>query len=313
MSLDQLTSTTTRKVIKVMPDQYHNRFVAMREMYRMGNVQKQTGREVHAAFEYQETSAGGYVDGDHTALTPAEETIIVGTYFSWCYALVPMYMSQREARKNSGPEQLFNLAEKKGDAAMKRLQRLQNTYIYTGVGTSNTPLGFDYFIKTSGTVGDLDIGTYTTYQGKTKTISGGVGALIMDDINDLMADCMDDNEGPKIALSDWDIWQQLQKLTNPQATYVGEKYSARQLNGKSFEASAMTFVFDKHAPAGKIYLIDPETWYLIYNGPESTYGVELGSWEKRVDYGATLQYVVALTGQNICVNSRKNGVLTINS
>ena len=313
MALDQITATTNRKVIKEMPDQYFNKAVAMREMYKLGNTEKQTGHQVHLAFEYAETSAGGYVDGDHAALTPAEETIIVGTYFSWCYALVPMYMSQREARRNAGPEQLFNLAEKKGKSAMKRLVNLQNTYMYTGLGTSNRPLGFDYFIKTTGTVGDLDITVYTTYQGKTKTVSGGIGSLVIDDVNDLIADCMDDNEGPKIALSDWDIWQRLQAITNPQAIYTGDKYQGRQLNGKWFEASGMLFVFDRGAPANTIYLIDPETWYLIYNGPGSTYGVELGQWEKRIDYGKTLQYVVSLTGQNICINSKKNGKLTITS
>lgn len=310
--LDQITATTNRKVLKTIPDQYNNVFVAFREMVRLGNTEKQSGHQVQISFEYQETSAGGYVDGDHAALTPAEETIIAGNYFDWTYALVPMYMSKRETRRNAGKERIFNLAEKKGASAMKRLMRLQNTYIYTGDGTSNTPLGFDYFIKTTGTTGQLVISTWTTWQGKTKTVTGGVSSLVMDDINDLIADCMDEDHNPKIALCDYDIWQRLQALTNPQIVYQGEKYATRQLNGKEFEASGMIFVFDRHAPASKIYLIDPETWWLVYDGPKKTFGIEARGWREREDYGGwTLQYVVGLTGQNTCDQPRNNGILTI--
>ena len=116
-----------------------------------------------------------------------------------------------------------------------------------------------------------------------------------------------------MAFCNWDIWQQLQKLTESQVWYEGQGGS-RKINARGFMFGNCEFYFDNYATANKIYFIDPDSWRWIVNGPASTFGIVVKPWvEFRETYVDTFGKICKWNGQAVCINPKNNGVYTITS
>lgn len=309
MVLAEMEAVTNRKIIDTCPDTYHNEFVALAEMFRAVPVESQSGRAVQIPFQYRETNQGGWYNGSHTAITPAAYETIAGGYLDWSYLFIDEYMDHSELVQNSGKEAFVKLMQRRGEDIVKKCKRLQCTETYTGTLSANEITGFAYWLQSGGTIANIDTAVYTTFDSNLKTQTGGISAMTKDDVNDLLADIYTDSGQPKCAFADWDIWQQLQHLTESQVRYADEE--ARSINAPSFKFGDCTFYFDSHATANKIYFIDPTTWRWIVTGSKGTYGIKTDAWEKRPDYVRTYQKVAVWSGQLICIDPRRNGAYTI--
>lgn len=310
--LGEMEAITNRKILDECPDQFHKKLVALGQTFKKFGVLKQTGRAVQIPFQYRETNQGGWYDGSHTALVVAQYSTIAGGYLGWSYLYIDEYVNGAEMAENSGPEAFVDLMEKRGTDIVKRARTQLGTYIYTGTQSSNEITGFDYWLVSSGTIAQIDVSTYTTYASNLKTQTGGVAAMTKDDVNDLIADIYTDDGEPVMAFGNYDIWQQLQKLTESQVWYgMG---GPREINADGFKFGGVEFYFDNYCPANKIYFIDPSTWRWIVNGPSNTYGIIVGKWhdmdQVMVD---TKAKICKWNGQAVCIDPRKNGIYTISS
>lgn len=309
MVLAEMEAITNRKILKECPDTYHNKFVALGQMFQDVPVEQQSGRAVQIPFQYRETDQGGYYDGSHTALTVAQYSTIVGGYLDWSYLYIDEYINHKEMAQNSGKEAFVNLMDNRGADIVKKAKRLHCVNTYTGTLSSNEITGFDYWLQTGGTVANTDTAVYTTFASNLKTQTGGVSSLSKDDLNDILVDIYTDTGEPRLAFAGWDIWQRLQAITEGQVRYgQGE---GRKINAPSFQIDNVTFYFDSYAPANYIYFIDPTSWKWIVNGPKSTYGLSADKWEKNPTYVKTWQKIVTWCGQLVCINPRLNGKYTI--
>ena len=100
--------------------------------------------------------------------------VLTAAEYSWVQSCVNVTASGDELRKNSGGNQIVDLAKARIKNALRTAANNMSVDIYSSGSLSNQMGGLGSIISTAGTgtVGGIDSGTYTFWQNKYREISG---------------------------------------------------------------------------------------------------------------------------------------------
>lgn len=171
--------------------------------------------------------------------------VLTAAEYSWVQSCVNVTASGDELRKNSGGNQIVDLAKARIKNALRTAANNMSVDIYSSGSLSNQMGGLGSIISTAGTgtVGGIDSGTYTFWQNKYREISGTNAwskTTLKGDMNALWMTLNRGTDKPDLLVSSHDFyaayWEGLQDLqrfasadTTATAGFTALKYNTADI------------------------------------------------------------------------------------
>jgi hypothetical protein len=334
---DAVLSTTLFNVRKVLEDAISTSnafmFMLMRRQDGGYRTVNEIGERCQIPLMYGLGSADFYDSYDQLDTTPVED--ITSAFFDWRQMAVPISISRKEERMNSGEARIINLLKGKTKQALLGIQELFNKATLQGDGintatsvttayssptlgaTGVDPIGLliDY-VPTSGTVGNLNRATYSWWRNQTKTSSASSFSGFLTELRNLNNSCSKGPGGmPKLHLADQSTFEVYEAALaaqhrNPSYQKADIPYDSIGFRGKPvvwdefvINASGETTV--QSTSAGTWYMINTE--FFQVNVDAQTNFINTG-FQRPINQDAKVAHILWL-GCVTCSNCRKQGVM----
>lgn len=266
----------------------------------------------------------------------------------------PIVLADTDLAPAQGEQAVIELATMKTEEATQELADAMGTMIYAdGTGNGSKDLnGFLSAIKTSGTYGGLDYGTYTTLQANVDS-STALSALTLTKLDDMYTAIMSGNNVPTHIFTTKAIFQKLKTLLAFSNVAIGDKFvgmgtradqkdlvpSQRQglIGNVGFTElyyNGMPIIADEKCPAGKLFMVNINTWHLLVQEMPRTQGyvnlelkadVITGQYDlntqvpfrgfnkspfvRPVNQAGSVAHII-FRGDLVCSNPKRNGAFT---
>lgn len=193
---------------------------------------------------------------------------------------IPVVLADTDLASATGEQAVIDFAVLKAQEAAQELSDYAGAQLYTdGTGNGSKDLnGLAAAVKTSGTYGGLDYGTYTTLQ-STVDSSTGLSSLTLAKLDEMYAAISSGNNVPTHIFTTKTIFRQLKTLIAFSNVAVGTPFvgdasrvgagalipGARPgLSGNigftELYYNGMPIIADEQCPAGKLYMLNINTW-----------------------------------------------------
>lgn len=318
LTINEIVASTLFRQRKETADNIMSSIAAFNALAAKGKVELVSGGyELREPAVYQHPTVQWFTGYEQLGSTPTEN--LTCFQYDWKQAQAPVIIDGMTVRKNKGSEQqLINLLTSKMDCAKNALKAALQTSIRSdGTGSGSKELGgLRYLIKdtpTSGTIGGIDISTYTWAANQYTDFSADIAkaasaATIQEGMVTLYLKCVRGNEVPDLVLSGQTYWayyhnslQAIARITNPNDTLAKAGF-------RTLEFMSASVVLDNYTTdtTPRMYFINTDT--LKFVAHEDLYFAPLGGKREPVDQDAVLQYI-GVMGNLVCNNPHLNGVL----
>ena len=136
LTYDDITATTIKHFRPALVDNIFNDIPLFKRMRAQDAVSVRGGDSIMQSLLYATTTSGGSYSGYDVLLTTPNEQISAAE-FSWKQYYVNITIDKLSVLKNSGPEQIFNLLQKRVQAAQLTMADTLATDLFSD-GTTNS-------------------------------------------------------------------------------------------------------------------------------------------------------------------------------
>jgi hypothetical protein len=217
----EMVTTTLREHPTAVADNLSDHNALYRRMKTKGNIKSlDGGYEIVRPLDYAENSTFQRYSGYDTLNIQASDVLSAAKY-DWVQAAVHVTASGEELRKNSGKEQLIDLAAARTKNAMRTASNSMSVDLYSSGALTNQMGGLAHLIQNAGTgtVGGIDSSTYTFWKNKFHEITGTnawTKSNIKGYMNALWLTLVRGSDKPDLLVSSHDFfaayWESLQDL-----------------------------------------------------------------------------------------------------
>jgi hypothetical protein len=217
----EMVTTTLRNHPTEIADNVSDHNALYRRLKQRGKIKKLSGGyEIVRPLDYAENSTFQRYSGYDTLNIQASDVLSAAKY-DWVQAAVHVTASGEELRKNSGKEQLIDLAAARTKNAMRTASNSMSVDLYSSGALTNQMGGLAHIIQNAGTgtVGGIDSSTYTFWKNKFHEITGTnawTKSNIKGYMNALWLTLVRGSDKPDLLVSSHDFfaayWESLQDL-----------------------------------------------------------------------------------------------------
>jgi hypothetical protein len=217
----EMVTTTLRNHPTEIADNVSAHNALYRRLQQRGKIKKLSGGyEIVRPLDYAENSTFQRYSGYDTLNIQASDVLSAAKY-DWVQAAVHVTASGEELRKNSGKEQLIDLAAARTKNAMRTASNSMSVDLYSSGALTNQMGGLAHIIQNAGTgtVGGIDSSTYTFWKNKFHEITGTnawTKSNIKGYMNALWLTLVRGSDKPDLLVSSHDFfaayWESLQDL-----------------------------------------------------------------------------------------------------
>lgn len=306
---DAVLATTLAYYEKKLSDNIFKKTPLLEKLLRDGNKKIIDGGEsIVVPLMYGSNSTVGWYSGYGTIDTTPQEGITAAKY-AWKQLGGTVTISGKEARQNSGAEQIINLLKAKTDQLEKTMAETLGAamFLTTGTDSNAIPLSLPTLVAAGTyTVGSLAHATYSWWQSQTGT-AASFAANGLDTMRTMFNNCtvQDQSDKPNIIITTQTIFEYYEKLLQPQERFQNSQTADAGFQNLLFKGVPLTW--DSYCTAGKMYFLN--TKYLnLYVHKDAD--MKFGDFQEPEDQDAKVAKCIwmgALTASNV----QKQGVMTI--
>lgn len=266
----------------------------------------------------------------------------------------PITLADTDLASSMGEQAIIDLTSEKTEEATQELADAIGDMIYAdGTGNNSKDLnGFLSAIKTSGTYGGLDYSTYTTLQANVDS-STALASLTLTKLDDMYTAISSGNNVPTHIFTTKAIFQKLKTILAFSNVAIGDKFvgtgvradqkdlipSMRQglIGNVGFTElyyNGMPIIADEKCPAGKLFMVNINTWHLLvqemprsqgYVNMELKKDIVTGQYDlntqvpfrgfnkspfiRPTNQAASVAHII-FRGDLVCSNPKRNGAFT---
>lgn len=196
--------------------------------------------------------------------------VLTAAEYSWVQSAVNVTASGEEIRKNSGSNQIFDLAKARIKNAMRTAANNMSVDLYSSGSLSNQMGGLGSIVSTAGTgtVGGIDSGTYTFWANKFQegAGTGQTKSTIKGEMNKMWLTLNRGIDKPDLLISSHDFyamyWESLQDL---------QRFASADMTAKAgfpaLKYNTADIIFDSNSNYGvtaeKMYFLNTEYLELV--------------------------------------------------
>ena len=294
LTYDDITATTRKHFRPALVDCIFNDIPLFKRMRERNAVSVRGGETIMQSLLYATTeSVGSYSGYDVLSTTPNEQ--ITSAEYSWKQSYVNITIDGLSVLKNSGPEAVFNLLQKRVQVAQLSLANDLATQLYSD-GTGNDSK------DVTGLQAAVDNGdNVATYGGILRTDyswwcsdeqgNGGVNrALTISLMEDSFNAVEDGMDAPSVITMDENCYRKFWALAEADKSLMNVMQGAMGLTGLSF--NGIPIIKDRSHPANMIFFINEKYLELVIHAEKQ---FEVRPFQEPVDQDVmTSKVLVAL-------------------
>lgn len=215
----ELVTTTLREHPNVVTDNVSDHNALYRYMKEKGNIRKlDGGNSIVRPLDYAENSTYQRYAG-MDALNVQQSDVLSAAEYQWTQAAIHVVASGLELRKNSGKNQIIDLARSKLKNALRTAANNMSVDIYSDGALPNQMGGLGHLVTSdgTGTVGGIVAGTYPFWKNQFyECPTAPSKTTIKTHMNTLWLQCVRGADKPDLLVSSNDFynfyWESLQDL-----------------------------------------------------------------------------------------------------
>lgn len=299
LSLDQLTSTTTKYYLKKMADTIFDGDPLLQRYKKKGRyISRNGGTSIIVPLNYALTTAAGWYAGADTLSTTDNEQI-TGAEFQWKQAYGNISISRDEELKNSGSEQQLDLLKSKIQICQKTLADYIQGGLYHSGTNAKSIVGTGLFLSTSNTVGGIAQGSYSWWQAQ---VDAATTTLTMPSMQTLWNSCTIDNKSPTVVLATRANFNRYYGLLQPQQRFTDGDTAKGGFQNLLFNGAPMVVT----TKGAGIQMLNEENLFLWYHPEED---MRLEPFQKPVNQNVKVGKVFWM-GSHGTDNCRMHGYMS---
>jgi len=305
---DSVLSTTLANYKEKLEDNIFKTIPLYHKLYSDGKKRTLSGGDsiVVPLMYGKNTTVAGYSGYGIIDTTPQEG--ITAAKYNWKQIGGSVSISGKEARQNSGAEQIINLLKSKTMQLENSMREYMGGKLFaastTDAGTD--PHGLATIVATSGTVGGIAKATYSWWQSQTGT-AASFAANGLDEMRNLFNDCSQFSaaDHPDFIITDQTNFERYEKILQPQERFNDSKTADGGFQNLLFKAVPLTW--DPQCTAGKMYLLNTKYLELVVH---SDADLKFGEFQEPENQDAKVAKMIWM-GELTVSNCAKQGVLTV--
>ena len=235
--------------------------------------------------------------------------MITKSKYNWKQLGGTVTISGKEARQNSGANQIINLLKAKVDQLEKTMAQTLGAGMFLTTGTdSNTIIQSIPTIVASGTytVGGLAHATYSWWQSQTGT-AASFAANGLAEMRNIFNDCslQDQSDTPNIIITTQAVYEYYEGVLQPQERFQDKTTADGGFQNLLFKGVPLTW--DSYCTASKMYFLN--TKYLdLYVHKDAD--MKFGEFQEPENQDAKVAKCIWM-GELTSSNVQKQGVMTV--
>ncbi len=261
LSLDQLTSTTTKFYLKKMADTIFDGDPLLQRYKKKGRyISRNGGASIIVPLNYALTSAAGWYAGADTLSTTDNEQI-TGAEYQWKQSYGNISISRDEELKNSGTEQQLDLLKSKIQICQKTVADFLQGGLYHSGTNAKSIVGTGLFLSASNTVGGIAQASYSWWQAQ---VDSATTTLTMPSMQTLWNNCTIDNKSPTVVLATRANFNRYYGLLQPQQRFTDGDTAKGGFQNLLFNGAPMVVT----TKGAGIQMLNEENLFLWYHPEE---------------------------------------------
>ena len=294
LTYDDITATTIKHFRPALVDNIFNDIPLFKRMRAQDAVSVRGGDSIMQSLLYATTTSGGSYSGYDVLLTTPNEQISAAE-FSWKQYYVNITIDKLSVLKNSGPEQIFNLLQKRVQAAQLTMADTLATDLFSD-GTTNSSkciTGLRAAVDDSSnidTYGGILRSTNTWWKAIYKGNSGTDRALTIPIMEDAYNDVEDGMDAPTCIVMGADLYEKYWRLAEADKSLMNVMSGDMGLTTLSF--NGIPIIKDRKCTAENIFMLNEKYLELVIHSDEQ---FEVRPFQEPVDQNvATSKVFVTL-------------------
>jgi hypothetical protein len=314
-----LNNVTRTHFLPALKNMIYNKPVTMNRLMTKGRVKDMTGRGLSWAVVLKKHQSVGLFSGyDPMANQPINPTVTAGLSPANYYATVAI--SGDEERQNTGnKEKLLDMLKIQMDNAHETMREEMISDLFGSVssrGNKNTIVGLGLAIGTSRSyagISSTPTNEYAGWEAQVNSTAMTVAELMDPTSPKYMPAVMrasftaaSNNTSPDLIVTTPTIWNLYQSIAGVQNLRFNNTKADLGFDAIAFQG--VDFVFDKYAPASKMWMLSTDT-LTFYVYPGANFSMKEPGWQVPTNQDAKVAHII-WSGQMICDSPRDNAVLT---
>lgn len=310
----EIVTTTLREHPGVISDNVslHN------ALYRRLKVKNQIkkidgGYEIVRPLDYAENTTFQRYSGYDTLNISASDVLTAAKY-DWVQSAVNVTASGLELRKNSGKNQIVDLAKARLKNAMRTASNNMSVDLYSSGSLTNQMGGLGALITSdgTGTVGGIVAGTYTWWKNQYREIASSnawTKSTIRDEMQALWISCIRGTDKPDLIVSTNDFYSAYWGGLTDNQRYTNDEKNEATMGFQSLKFNTCDVISDVNSnftsTGEKMYFINSDYLELVVHRD--------ANWTQLDDRNSVNQDAVVIPiiwqGQLVCSNRSLQGIL----
>ena len=266
---DLFTTTLESRAAK-LADNVSKNNALLSKLKSKDNVRVITGgSKILEELEYGEGDMVWYSGYDTIDYTPKQ--LFTAAEYAIKLCAVPVAVSGEDLLKNSGPEQVLELMEKRIQNAEKTMSNQLSAALY-GDGTASNGKaigGLKLLVADSpatGTVGNINRATSGNefWRNQAKTVNGLNSANIIQAMDEMYLKCSRGIDKPDLIVADDTLYSMYEQALQPQQRFSDPKLADAGFTNLKFKGAEIIFDGGQggHCPANHMYFLNTDYLYL---------------------------------------------------
>lgn len=306
---DSVLATSLANYKPTLEDNIFKSNVLYAKLQEQGSIRKISGGEsIVIPLMYGKNSTIAGYSGYGTIDTTPQDGITAAKY-NWKQIGGSISISGKEARQNSGKEQIVNLLKAKTMQAEMSLKEYFNEKLFAA---STTDTGTDIhglatLINTTGTVGGIAKATNSWWQSQTNTAIASFAATGLASMRNLYNDCCNQSQSdaPNLIMTDQDVFEYYEAVLQPQERFQDTKTADGGFQNLLFKGKPV--VWDPYCTDKTIYMINTKYLELVVHSDADFKTTDFVEPENQDCKVAKIIFM----GELATSNAQKHGFVTV--
>ncbi len=262
LSIDQLTSVTTKYYLKKLADSIFDGDPLVKWLKDKGRyISVNGGASILVPLNYALTSAAGWYAGADTLSTTAND-VLTACEYNWKQAYANISITRDDELKNSGDAQQLDLLKQQVQIAEKTLADYLQGGVYHSGTNSKSIVGTGLFLSASNTVGGIAQGSYSWWQAQ---VDSTTTTLTIPAMQTVWNNCSINNKSPNLLLATRANFNRIYGLIQPQQRFVDDKQAAAGFQNILFNGAPCVVT----TKGSGIQFLNTENMFLWYHPEEN--------------------------------------------
>lgn len=298
--LAEISSITQRHFLPKLVDNIFNSNALLQRLKKERYNRIDGGTDIVVPVAYATTTASGWYKGADTLNTTANDQISNAS-FDWKQIYSNITITRLDELKNSGKSRIVNFVKAKVQLAEKTMKDTMGTALFNAGSVTNAFDGLRLITATTGTYGNIAKGTYSWWQGHNDSSTTTLSIATM---QGSFGDAQIDNDGPTVAFTTQDIYDDYYSLLQPQQRFTdGDTVKG---GFKNLMFNGIPIIVDSHCAAYHLHFVNENYLELVVHKDED---FRFEPFIKPVNQNVSTAKIY-WTGQFTCSNCRMQSMMS---